>query len=367
MWLCVVRQQRLLNGNSAIMKNIIMCCSTLNTKGGMVSVTKNYLNCKNWGDYCIVFRPTHFDTNKWIVMLYFGIQFLKIWWTVLVKKISIAHLHTAERGSFWRKSFLLNFFHRHGIKVILHHHSAEFDDFYLKSSKKQKERICKSLADADVNIVLSERLVSMIKDKAPNAKVDVLYNAVQTFATNPYNVNAKGILFLGRLGKRKGIFDLLDAIKLLDEKIPKYIKFYLCGDGEIDKVKKKIASLDIAHRIAHLGWIDGIEKESILKNIMINVLPSYNEGLPMTILETMARGIPNISTRIASIPEVIKNTENGCLIDPGDVESLATAIETLVNDSALRKKFSKASYELVTNNFSLNSHIKKLKRIYESL
>ena len=347
--------------------NILMHCSTLDTKGGMVSVAKNYLNFPNWGEFKIKFIPTHFDTNKYVVMMYFGIRFIQILFTLIFGHYDVAHLHTAERGSFWRKSFLLRIYHKFGIKVVMHHHAAEFEEFYENCSEKQKVKIRKALEDADMNIVLSERLVPMIKDKEPKAKVAVLYNAVQTYPKNPYNADAKGVLFLGRLGMRKGTFDLLDAIKRLDDKIPKEIKFYLCGDGEIERVKERVSNLNIEHRISHIGWIDGIQKENILQNTMINVLPSYNEGLPMTILETMARGVPNISTRIASIPEVIRDGENGYMITPGDVESLAMYIEKLVNDAELRGKFSCASYELVTKNFSLDSNIEKLKKIYQSL
>ena len=347
--------------------NILMHCSTLDTKGGMVSVTKNYLNYPNWGEYRIKFIPTHFDANKYIVMIHFGIRFIQILFTIILGRYDVAHLHTAERGSFWRKSFLLRVYHKFGIKVVIHHHAAEFEEFYASCSEKKKAKIRKALAEADMNIVLSERLVPMIKDKEPKAKVEVLYNAVQTFPKNPYNSDANGILFLGRLGKRKGTFDLLDAIKLLDDKIPKEIRFYLCGDGEIENVKERVSALNIEHRISHIGWIDGTQKEALLQNTMINVLPSYNEGLPMTILETMARGIPNVSTRVASIPEVIRDGENGYMITPGDVELLANYIEKLVNDAEMRGKFSRASYELVSNNFSLDSNIEKLKNIYRSL
>lgn len=350
-----------------IMYNIIMHCSTLDTKGGMVSVTKNYLNYPNWGEYKIKFIPTHFDANKYVVIAFFAIRYFQILVSIIFGRYNVAHLHTAERGSFWRKNILLKTYHKFGVKVVMHHHAAEFDEFYASSSQKQKIKIRQALAEADVNIVLSERLVSMIKDKEPKAKVEVLYNAVQTFPSNPYNADAKGILFLGRLGKRKGTFDLLDAIKRLDNKIPREVVFYLCGDGEIEHVKERVSALNIEHRIAHIGWIDGAQKESILQNTMINVLPSYNEGLPMTILETMAHGIPNISTRIASIPEVIKDGENGFMIMPGDVESLTTCIERLVTDVELRGKFSRVSYDLVTNDFSLNTNIEKLKQIYKSL
>ncbi len=349
------------------MKNILMCCSTLSTKGGMVSVVKNYLNYKNWGDYHIKFIPTHLDSNKWIVMAFFAIQFVKIWLTVKTGHYEIAHLHTAERGSFWRKSFLLDFFQRNGIKVILHHHAAEFEDFYTKCNEQQKKKIQKTLAKADVNIVLSERLIPMIKEKEPKANVKVLYNAVATYSSNPYSSDSKNILFMGRLGIRKGTFDLIEAIKKLDSQLPQDIQFLLCGDMGEDAVRAKIKELNIEHRIAHIGWIDGKQKKDFISKTMINCLPSYNEGLPMTILETMAAGIPNISTSIASIPEVIKNGENGFLIKPGDTEALSSKILELVQNESLRTRFSQNSFTLITDNFSIDNHVNSLKKIYDSL
>lgn len=349
------------------MTEVLMCCSTLNTKGGMVSVAKNYLAYKNWGEYRIKFIPTHFDTNKYLLMMYFGVQFLKIACAVWSGNYKIAHLHTAERGSFWRKAFLMKFFRRHGIKVVMHHHAAEFEDFYSKCSDKQKEKIKSVLEEVDLNIVLSERLVPMIKAKAPYANVKVLYNAVNTYNGNPYNMDGKQILFLGRLGERKGAYDLLKCIRILDERISRDIRFCMCGDGEIDRVKKMIEEYGIGHRIAHVGWIDGEQKKSFLANTLINVLPSYNEGLPMTILETMAYGIPNISTNIASIPEVLHEGENGYVIVPGDIDALCLRLETLINDRCMRTKFSNESYRLIIHNFSLDSNIEKLKTYYKEL
>jgi glycosyltransferase involved in cell wall biosynthesis len=113
-----------------------------------------------------------------------------------------------------------------------------------------------------------------------------------------------------------------------------------------------------------VGWVSGEEKNAILAQTMINVLPSYNEGLPMTILETMLYGIPNISTNIASIPEVIKDGVNGFLISPGDIDSLVCKIKELIDDRKLRQKFSVNSYDLVNNSFSLEHNVGQLKECY---
>jgi len=121
------------------------------------------------------------------------------------------------------------------------------------------------------------------------------------------------------------------------------------------------------HRIAHIGWIDGEQKKEFLKNTCVNVLPSYNEGLPMTILETMSYGIPNISTNIASIPEVIKDGETGYLIEPGDIDGLCESILKCVSDKEKLLQFSQNSYELIKQNFALDKHIEKLVVWYEEL
>ena len=341
-----------------------MCCSTLTTKGGMVSVVKNYLSSSFWKEHQIIYIPTHFDTNKYLLILYFGIAYLRVLLFTLFSHYQVVHLHTSERGSFWRKSLLLNTLKAFGKKTILHHHGAEFDLFFQRCSAKQQSKIIRTLEQADLNIVLSQRLVNMIKEKAPKAKVAVLYNSVNTYPSIPYNQKAKNILFLGRLGQRKGTYDLLKSISQLDNQLDKDIHFYLCGDGDIQGVQQAVSDMHLSHRIAHIGWIDGEQKKQILQNTMLNVLPSYNEGLPMTILETMSYGIPNISTNIASIPEVIKPGINGLLIKPGDIDALTASILQLVSNESLRFSFSKASYQLITSEFSLDAKIEQLESLY---
>ena len=347
--------------------HVLMCCSELTVKGGMVSVVKNYLGYNNWGKYEIHFIPTHTEKNKIIVAVYFAFAYLRILFLCCTKKISIAHLHTAERGSFFRKAILVRTLRKFGIKTILHHHAAEFEEFYAGLSKGKKDYVNRTLELADLNIVLSKRLINMILEKAPNAKVEVLYNAVPTYERIPRNPDARNVLFLGRLGRRKGTYDLFDAMKLIDNAIPKTVKFYLCGDGDIDGVKRKIEQLGLQERILHIGWIGPEEKKRIYNDISINVLPSYNEGLPMSILETMAYGIPSLTTAIASIPEVVFDGVNGFLVEPGDVEAIAKKLKTLICETELCHRLGENAYELITNEFGLKSHIEKLMDMYSSL
>lgn len=347
--------------------HVLMCGSRLDVKGGMVSVIKNYLGHADWGNANVVYVPTHVEKHKLVTALYFAAAYIKILCLLPKYKFKVAHLHTAERGSFFRKALLLRTLQTFGVKVILHHHAAEFEEFYAGLSEKMKRFAARTLQKADCNIVLSKGLISMITEKAPDAKVEVLYNSVSTYPENPYNPEATNVLFLGRLGKRKGTYDLLSAISRIDKQIPPQVKFYLCGDGEVEQVRQQVAEMGIEHRIAHIGWINKEQKQAFLPNTCLNVLPSYNEGLPMTILETMAYGIPNISTAIASIPEVVIDGETGCLIQPGDVEALAQSMVKLLQDPALRGSMSSACFQLIDQGFRLDKNINQLLTIYNGL
>lgn len=352
---------------------VLMCGSKLHVKGGMVSVIKNYLSYDEWDNYEITYIPTHTENtthsrlDKLVTLIYFLVEYIRIFVMISLEKFSIAHLHTAERGSFYRKALLVKLLKKFDIKVVMHHHAAEFDEFYDGLSLRKKQFVCDILEQVDLNIVLSNKLISMIKNKAPNANVSVLYNAVQTYEKKMYNSEARNCMFLGRLGKRKGAYDLIEAIKHIDDKLPSDVRFYFCGDGEINNILDKIEKSDIGHRIAYVGWIDSKQKKQLLNKIAVNILPSYNEGLPMAILETMAYGIPSISTDIASIPEVVIDGKTGCLIKPGDVSALEDAILKMFLDEEYRLSCSQESYDLISQNFDLKRNIEILKSIYKGL
>lgn len=344
---------------------VLMCGSEVNrVKGGMVSVIKNYLFCKDWENVQIHYVPTHMDGSNLKKAVFFAVAYLKILVLLLSGNIDVAHLHMAERGSFFRKAYLTRLLKRFRIPVLLHHHGAEFFPFYESLSEKKKQYVQNILQMADYNLILSEFSERQYLKIFPGIKTKVLLNAVPVPEENSYLPMAKGILTLGKLGQRKGTYDLLKAISILDRELPKEYRFYLCGDGEAELVQKEAARLGIMSRIAHIGWVDGGCREDYMTSACLHVLPSYFEGLPMSILETMARGIPNVATRIASIPEVIVNGENGILVEPGDIAALVDAIRKLIENSELRRSLSYRARETVETRFSFDITRRELQKIY---
>lgn len=95
------------------------------------------------------------------------------------------------------------------------------------------------------------------------------------------------------------------------------------------------------------GWVSGDKKINLLNKVDAYILPSYHEGLPISILEAMSYSLPIISTNVGGIPEILKNGENGFIITPGDKDAIYRAILELMNNEKLRMDMGKASYSKV--------------------
>ena len=344
---------------------VLMCCSDLDrVKGGMVSVVKNLLGFPDWKDCCITYVPTHIESSKPVKAAYFAAAYLKVLTRLAFTKVDLVHLHVSERGSVYRKAALLKLAKTFGKPVILHHHGADFDPFFRALPEKDKAFVIRFLEAADTNVVLSELIRQEFLERAPGADYTVLHNSVPVPKSNKYDPDNSYLVTLGRLGERKGTYDLLKALRELEPELPASLRFCLCGDGEVDKVRELVTQYGLEHRVAHIGWAAGEEKQRILEKAVCHVLPSYREGLPMAILETMSLGIPNISTDIASIPEVIESGVQGILIEPGNVDQLKQALRKVCASREIRARMSEESYRLVRDRFSAEACAGKLERIY---
>lgn len=349
--------------------NVLMVGVDESSIGGMLTVVENYRNSDFFCEKTnLRYIPSVINRGVLTKIIFFVLAFFKIALCILFHRIDIVHIHMAERTSVYREGCVAMLSKILKCKVIIHMHGADIETWYesLSSSRKKVARCF--IGCADKVIVLGENwrpfMEKIVRGKN---QIEVVYNAVSVPSCNMYNRNARNIIFLGMIIPRKGIVDLLDAIKFINDRLPSDIQVLLYGSDKNNNVEKLISERNLKKRVFFCGWLDGKERANCFRSAMINVLPSYHEGLPMTILETMAYGIPNISTTIAAIPEAVKNGENGVLVKPGDVSSLANALLVLATDEKLREKFSVASYETVENKFAIENHLNQIISLYETL
>ena len=175
------------------------------------------------------------------------------------------------------------------------------------------------------------------------------------------------LVFIGWLEEFKGIYEIIEASLILKKKRKKF-HIFLCGDGKgMKNLKKLIKKYELEKLITLLGWIDGIDKLNILRNSDIFILPSWNEGLPNSMIEAMSSGLACIVSDVGSISNYIKHEENGLLIKPNCPDELASSIVKLIDDKILLKKISKNSFNFAMENFTIKNAETIFEREIESL
>jgi glycosyltransferase involved in cell wall biosynthesis len=313
-----------------------------------------------------IFIPTYSGTNIFDNVYYFVSAIIRVLIVCLHQENTIFHIHSSQQGSYLRKSIIAEtclFFKR---KVVFHIHGSGFNGFLERSNRYKRNRIIKLLNRVDRVIICSKSIINIYKRYVPINKISVLYNPY-IYTDDIYKVrNNKNvhILFIGRFGKRKGTYDLINTIEDIKDD---GFKLFMFGDGEVKNVNNLIINRQLGNKILVFGWTQYDRIIRFIERADLLVLPSYAEQMPMTIIMAMAKGLPIISTKIAGIVEEVIDGVNGYLINPGDTKTLKEKILILINDKRKRQKMGKKSLAIAHARFSPKIIESKLIQIYEEV
>jgi glycosyltransferase involved in cell wall biosynthesis len=302
---------------------------------------------------------------------FFGAAAVSVAVNGILKRIAILHLHTAEYGSVLRKGLLGYLGKALGIPVVLHMHGAKFTTMWDTASPRRKAAILGVLRRADALVVLGQFWKQYLIGELgqPAEKVHVVPNGVPDPGIEPpqrKTSNDPTILFAGQVGHRKGVGDLLEALAQPKVKTLPW-ELVIAGSGEIDLYRKEAERLGIADRVRFLGRVELSEVSRLMRTAQIFVLPSYQEGLPMAIIEAMANALPVITTPIGAIPEMISDGDTGLLAPPGDLEALSNAFFRLLQSSELRATIGGAARQRYMRDFNVSAMCDGLEAVFNSV
>lgn len=303
---------------------------------------------------------TNGQVKKLLVLCKAVLQFL--YWMLFHPEIKILHVQGASNASFWRKRIFIYIAKWFDKKVVYHMHGGGFGDF----SRKHPQAVKRLLEKCDVVIALSDYWKSFFESELHFKNVVVVKNVIAEPVINPNKTTCFSLLFLGLLGQNKGIYDLLDCLNEHKSVFSGKLKLFVGGNGEISKVTQIISKYGLSDIVSFEGWVSGDKKIELLNKVDAYILPSYNEGLPISILEAMSYSLPIISTNVGGIPEILKNGENGFIMSPGDKDAMYRAILELMNNEKLRMDMGKASYSKVQEHMPVFVE-RQLNDLYRSL
>lgn len=350
------------------MKHIVMLGTGLDTMGGIASVVRVYQQAGLLQRFGVIYLATHCDGGAGRKLRAMLSALRAFAWLLLRGRVGLVHVHMASRASFWRKSGFLLLAFAARVPAILHLHGGGFAQFYGAECGPLRQRFVRYvfLHCARV-VVLSEGWKQWVHTMCGHPHVVCVHNPVVLPPASAWEGRARGaVLSLARLGPQKGSFDLLQAAAQVAPQVAAF-ELRLGGDGEQDAVRARAGQLGIAAQLNLLGWVAGEGKQRELALASLFALPSYHEGMPMSVLEAMAAGVPVLATTVGGIPEAVADGVEGFLVAPGDVAALAARLLQLLQDDALAQRMGAAGRRKVEAMFSTQAVLPRVEQMYREL
>lgn len=349
---------------------VLMVGNHPSAKGGITSVISQLL-AHDWDADGIEMRfiPTYIEAGALKKSLFFAAAYVRICGEMLFHRPDVVHMHMSYKGSFRRKYLIHKLCRRFGVRDVVHLHGSEFQKWYDASDEGLQAKIRTLLRESSAFLVLGEKWNRTIRAIEPETNTVVVSNTVHIPQERVHwDGGRKQVLFLGVLIKRKGVHDLLEAIRLLKERGETAdMQVVIAGSGEEEQaLRQQCTALGLDGCVTFAGWTDSEKKRALLEQSHLLVLPSYNEGLPIAILEAISYGMPVVSTDVGDISAAVRDGENGWLIQPGDTAALADRIRRVFDSLEGYQAMSDASRALAEAQFSDTTYFDQMKQCYRT-
>jgi len=281
-----------------------------------------------------------------------------------IKKYDIVHVHQST----WLCLIPTYLAKKSNIPIVIK--EATLNGFkylkYLLIPQFIKYYVIKNAEFIAISTMIEKNLIKQGMDKK---RITLIPNAINVDKFKKFNEllynNENVILYVGNFsqGYIKGLDILLKAIALLKEKYPN-IKLRIIGDGNINKYMKIINKEKLNENIEILGQQKDVQNYYL--NAKIFVLPSRSEGMSNSLLEAMASGMPCVATRVSGVEDIIKDSENGYIVENQDYVAMSQKIINIIEDRELLTKFHIESRK-ASKKFDISLIAEKYINLYDKL
>lgn len=332
--------------NDPIFDKVVYIGPDIRCVGGIASVLRSYRDSMT--------HFHHLSTNSQHGKAIGWLKAATIFFTLPVERIKgrkIAHIHFAAKGSWVRKKLIFKLARLLKFKTIMHCHTGEIID---KINNEGKEGIYNVLSRADYTVALSKIWEDAFRKalELDNLRsINNIVSPVEDISPEKFKTERKGALKLCYVGvpdRRKAVDVLIDGVALAIGKGAD-IHLTICGEGpEVPRLKEQVERLGLGANIYFAGNVDTQQRHRYLSGSDLFVLTSHAEGVPISILEAMAEGMPILSTNVGGVADAVSDGVNGTLVGDGDIEAIAEALLKYDTNRELIGEQGRKSLELVS-------------------
>lgn len=284
--------------------------------GGIASVIRMHRGMRLWRDVNCRLLSTYDERSSYTKIAAMLRAYLL--GMVEIYRASLVHIHVAAQNSMWRKLPIVVLAKLMRKPYILHLHAASEGSVFEQTPLWLVRFLF--LLSYRV-IVLSDSWERIVKEHVPHARVTVIHNPVCRPPLPSTEKSSPIVFYAGKLEPRKGFIDLLEAAAEVLNHFPG-VKFCFAGHGQIEEAKAKSRNLGIEASVSFLGWLGAEEVAEYYRRATIFCLPSYDEGLPMAVIEAMSYSLPVLTTPVGGLPDLISDGVDGLFARPGDVDAI---------------------------------------------
>ena len=278
----------------------------------------------------------------------------------------VVHLHVSTEGGLGRTLALVAMMRAVQCPYIVHLHGAAAKRAHDNGGRPARLAIRAMLEQAAYVFVSCESMRAWARGVTRDANVTCMPDPVVPFEPQEDARQPNLVLFLGELDAAKGIFDLLEAVAALRPAVPD-VRLLCASAGERGAVVRYAERLGIGDAVKFTGWLGPSGKRALLEAATVLALPSYEEALPMSVLEAMAAGVPVVVSPVGGMPEVVANGVSGLYAAPGDVATLQRQLRKLLLDRGLGARIGAAARESIRLRCAPERAIARLGAVYAAL
>jgi glycosyltransferase involved in cell wall biosynthesis len=342
---------------------LVMLGALAETRSSIAAVVETYRANGLFKRWPIDYLATHGDVGL-IENVKLALRALRRFAVLLARRQRLVlHAHCAFDGGLWRDGIFVALALAVRCPVILQLHGSGFERFFDRTSASGRVIIRFLFERAACVVVASEAMRTWTRSIAREAHVVCVPNPVSASSVQRQADGHQMVLFLGRLEASKGVFDLLDAVAGLRAAVPE-VRLVCAGEGDRAAVARYAGQLGIADAVKFTGWVGPSGKRALLEHAAVLALPSYEESLPMSVLEAMNAGVPVVVSPVGALPEVVVDGVSGYLVAPGDTANLRRILGKLLLDRALGERIGAAARESVRLRFSPERVLPELEALY---
>lgn len=313
-------------------------------------------------------RPirSRLSPDRKIAEILMPLYLLRFAWQLASGRPDLVHINLSIGGSTLRKALFAAIARSFGIPYVIHLHGSNYDAFFQRLPRFAQDRVRSLFRGAAAVVVLGEYWRRHVVDAigVDDARVSVIDNAApSTPPTSGGQNEVPRILFLGEVGRRKGVPELLRA--LADDRVRALPwQASIAGEGLIEPYRAEAERLGLSDRISFEGWVGPDGVTALLARSDVFVLPSHGENQPMSIIEAMGAGLAVVTTRVGAIPEMMEHERSGLLVEAGDAEALARALERVLVSPQERQRLGDAGRAVYASRFTPTVQAQKLLDVY---